>query len=107
MEVGQKIMISKGYVFKNYLKGTVIKHKTKEKKVTDVLQSHDIYVVKLENGEIIEISDDVLCNYTVIKDSELKTHILYDKYTDGITNSIYYVVDMIKKFFRNLKKKRQ
>ena len=34
-------------------------------------------------------------------------YILYDKYTDGITNSIYYVVDMIKKFFRNLKKKRQ
>lgn len=32
MEVGQKIMISKGYVFKNYLKGTVIEHKTKEKK---------------------------------------------------------------------------
>ena len=62
---------------------------------------------QLENGEIIEISDDVICNYTVIKDSELKTHILYDKYTDGITNSIYYVVDMIKKFFRNLKKKRQ
>ena len=76
MEVGQKIMISKGYVFKNYLKGTIIEHKTKEKKMTDVLQSHDIYVVKLENGEIIEISDDVLCNYTVIKDSELKTHIL-------------------------------
>ena len=64
-------------------------------------------IQKLENEEIIEISDDVLCNYTVIKDSELKTHILYDKYTDGITNSIYYVVDMIKKFFRNLKKKRQ
>ena len=43
MEVGQKIMISKGYVFKNYLKGTIIEHKTKEKKMTDVLQSHDIY----------------------------------------------------------------
>lgn len=32
MEIGQKIMISKGYVFKNYLKGTVIEHKTKEKR---------------------------------------------------------------------------
>ncbi|MCI6737978.1 MAG: hypothetical protein MR593_07670 [Intestinibacter sp.] len=103
MEVGQKILISKGYVFKNYLKGTVIECKTREKKMTDVLLDDVIYVVKLENGEIVEISDDVLCNYTVIKDSEVKTHILYDKYTDGITNSVYYVVDMIKKFFRNLR----
>lgn len=101
MEVGQKIFISKGYIFKNYLRGTVIECKTKEKKMTDVLQNYEVYVVKLENGEIIEISDDVLCNYTILKDSEIKTHILYDKYTDGITNSIYYVIDMIKKFFRN------
>ena len=95
MKIGQKIMISKGYVFKNYLKGTVIEHKTKEKKMTDVLQSHDIYVVKLENGEIIEISDDVLCNYTVIKDSELKTHILYD-----FLNSLFIIKSFIIFFFR-------
>lgn len=105
MEVGQKILVSKGYVVKNYLKGTVIECRTREKKMTDVLQNYEVYVVKLENGEVIEISDDVLCNYTVVKDSELKTHILYDKYTDGITNSVYYVVDMIKKFFRNRRKK--
>lgn len=104
MEIGQKIFVSMGYVFKNYLRGTVIDIKTKEKKLTDVLQKYEIYVVKLENGEIIEISDDVFCNYTVIKESEMKTHIFYDKYTDGITNSVYYVVDMIKKFFRNHKK---
>ena len=73
----------------------------------DMEDTYDVISITSENGEIIEISDDVLCNYTVIKDSELKTHILYDKYADGITNSIYYVVDMIKKFFRNLKKKRQ
>ncbi|WP_455543192.1 hypothetical protein [Intestinibacter sp.] len=104
MEVGQKILISKGYIVKNYLRGTVIDCKIKEKKMTDVLQNPEVYIIKLENGEIIELSDDVLCNYTIIKDSEVKTHILYDKYTDGITNSIYHVMYIIKKFFKNKRK---
>lgn len=100
MEIGQKIMVSKGYVFKNYLKGTVIDCKIKEKKLTDVLQNYEVYIVELENGEIIEISNDVFCNYTIVKNTELKTHILYDNYTNGITNSIFYILYMIKNFIK-------
>lgn len=100
MEVGQKIFVSKGYIFKNYLRGTVIDCKITDKKRTDMFSKNEVYVVRLENNEVIEISDDVFCNYKVIKDSEFKTHIFYDRYTEGISNSIYYVIDMIKKYFR-------
>ena len=70
----QEILVQEGQEIKKYTPSEDQKTSGKRGKKVGV-------AYQLENGEIIEISDDVLCNYTVIKDSELKTHILYDKYT--------------------------